>query len=159
MVSTTCRCGTGARSVVSSHCVQIARRLGRTTGAEVAALAGEREQILVRAGIAADARESVVEHAAGEERVSDLCDHGPTGAVLASEAVIVDRLQAMQMIGHQPKERRRLGPSGVVDATHRRRCIGHPRSGTEERRTYPHRPCRLSPYHCATGCFDAASAT
>ena len=27
ILSTTCQCGTGARSVVSSHCVQIARRL------------------------------------------------------------------------------------------------------------------------------------
>jgi hypothetical protein len=27
MVSTTCRCGTGASSVLSSHCVQIANRL------------------------------------------------------------------------------------------------------------------------------------
>ena len=55
----------------------------------------------MRTRSAADAREPVLEHPAGEELVSDLCDDGPPGAVLAGEAVIVDRLQAMQMIGHQ----------------------------------------------------------
>ncbi|WP_396216908.1 hypothetical protein [Gemmatimonas sp.] len=39
-------------------------------------LAGERERILVRPGLAADAREAVVEHANGEELVRDLRDHG-----------------------------------------------------------------------------------
>ena len=34
MVSTTCRCGTGASSVVSSHCVQMARRLGSVSFAD-----------------------------------------------------------------------------------------------------------------------------
>ena len=96
---------------MSSHCVQIAKRLGVAARTEVAARAREREQILVRAGIAADAREPVLEHAAGEELVSDLCDDGPPGAVFAREAVVVSCLQALQMIGHQPKERRRLGPS------------------------------------------------
>ena len=32
MVSTTCRCGTGARSEVSSHCVQSASRLAWQLG-------------------------------------------------------------------------------------------------------------------------------
>ena len=32
IVRTTCRCGTGARSAVSSHCVQIARRLAWQLG-------------------------------------------------------------------------------------------------------------------------------
>ena len=98
MVSTTCRYGTGASRVVSSHWVQIAKRLGRATGADVAASTREREQILVRARLAAEAREPVLEPPAGEERVSDLGDDGPPGAVLAGEAVIADRLQAMQMV-------------------------------------------------------------
>ena len=98
MVSTTCRCGTGASRVVSSHWVQIAKRLGRATGADVAAFAREREQILVRARLAAEAGEPVLEHPAGEELVSDLHDDGPPGAVLAGEAVVVDGLQALQMI-------------------------------------------------------------
>jgi hypothetical protein len=52
----------------------------------------------MRARVAADAGEPVVEHAAGEERVRDLRDHGPPRAVLARETVVIDRLQAMQMI-------------------------------------------------------------
>ena len=39
-------------------------------------------------------------------------------------AVVVDRLQAVQMVRHQPKERRRLRPSGFVDAKRRRRRAG-----------------------------------
>ena len=58
-----------------------------TIGAEVPALAGARQQILVRARIAADAREPVVEHAAGEELVSDLRDDGAPQAVLALDRV------------------------------------------------------------------------
>jgi len=83
---------------VSSHCVQIARRLGVTARAAVSARAGEGQQILVRARIAADAGEPVLQHAAREERVSDLRDHGPPWAILAREAVVVDRLQAVQVI-------------------------------------------------------------
>ena len=59
--------------------------LGVAARAEIAALAGEREQVLVRAGVAADAREPVVEDAAGEELVGDLRDDGAPRAVLARE--------------------------------------------------------------------------
>ena len=79
----------------------------------------------MRAVVTTNTREPVVEHAAGEELVGDLCDDGPPGAVLAGEAVFVDRLEAMQMIRHQPKQRRRLGASGLVDATRRWRRVGH----------------------------------
>ena len=58
-----------------------------TIGAEVPALAGAREQILVRAGVAADARELVVEDAAREELVGDLRDDGAPQAVLALDRV------------------------------------------------------------------------
>ena len=133
MVSTTWRCGTGASSVVSSHCVQIANRLGVTAGADVAARAREREQVFVRTVVTANTREPVVEDTAREELLGDLRDHGAPRAVLAREAVVVDRLQSVQVIRHQPKERRRLGASGLVDAARRRRRIGHARSGTEER--------------------------
>ena len=88
-----------------------------TARAVMATRAREREQVFVCTVVAADAREPVVEHAAGEERVGDLCDHGAPRAVLAREAVVVDRLQAVQMIRHQPKQRRRLRASGLVDAT------------------------------------------
>lgn len=55
--------------------------LRMTAGAEVAALAGEGQQILVRAGIAADAREPVVEHAAREELVGNLRHDGTPRAM------------------------------------------------------------------------------
>ena len=131
--------------------------LGVTAGAEVPALAREREQVFVRAGVTANTREPVVEDAAGEELVRDLRDDGPPGAVLAGEAVVVDRLQAMQLIGHQPKERRRLRPSGFVDATRRRGRVGHVRSGTEERPAYARHGCRPPPFRRARGRFDATS--
>ena len=157
MVSTTCRCGTGASRVVSSHWVQIAKRLGRATGADVAAFTREREQILVRARLAAEAREPVLEHPAGEELVSDLHDDGPPGAVLAGEAVVVDGLQALQMIRHHPKQRRRLRASGFVDAARRWRRVGHARSGTGERRAYGRLGGWRSPFRCAPGRSDATS--
>jgi hypothetical protein len=76
-------------------------------------LAGEREQILVRAGIAADAGEAVLQHAEGEERISALGDDGMLGALLAREALVVDRVQAMQMVAHPAKQRRRLRGVGA----------------------------------------------
>ena len=90
---------------------------------------------------AADAREPVVEHAAGEERVSDLRDHGAPWAILARHALVVDGLQALQMIRHQPKQRRGLRAPGLVDATRRRGRFGHARSGTEERQAYGRLGC------------------
>ena len=81
--------------MVSSHWVQIATRLGRTAGAEVAALTGEREPVFVCTVVAADAGEAVLKHAAGEELVRDLRDDGPPRAVLARETVVIDRLQAI----------------------------------------------------------------
>ena len=49
--------------------------LGVTTGAEVPALTGERQEILVRAGVAANPGEAVLQEAAGEELIHDLGDH------------------------------------------------------------------------------------
>jgi hypothetical protein len=60
-------------------------------GTEVAILAGEREQVLVGTGITPDAREAVLEDAAGEELVRDLADDGAPRAVLARKALIVHR--------------------------------------------------------------------
>jgi hypothetical protein len=111
----------------------------------------------VRARVAPDARESVVEHATGEELVGDLRDHGAPRAVLACEALVVDGLQAMQMVRHQPKERRRLRASGLVDAARHRGRVGHARSGTRERRAYSRLGCGPSPFRCAQGRFDATS--
>ena len=81
--------------------------LGVTARAEVPAFAGEREQVFVRACVAADAREAVLQHTAGEELVGDLRHDGPPRAVLAGEAILIHRLQPMQVIRYQPKQRRR----------------------------------------------------
>jgi hypothetical protein len=53
---------------------------------EVAALTREREEILVRARVAADAGEAVLEHAAGEELVGDLLQARVFGSALRSRA-------------------------------------------------------------------------
>ena len=105
-----------------------------TARAEVPAFAGERQQVLVRTGVAADAREAVLEDPAREELVGNLSDDRTPRAVRAGEAVVVDGLPPMQMIRHQPKERRRLGAPGPVDALYRWRRVCHARSVTVERR-------------------------
>ncbi len=71
-----------------------------------------------------------------EELVGDLRDDPAPRTVLAREALVVDRLQSVQVIRHQPKERRRLRASGLVHGARRRYRVGHARSGTEERRAY-----------------------
>jgi transposase len=68
--------------------------------------------------------------------------------------------QAVEMILHQPEQRRRLRTPGLVDAEgHRRRMshVPHARSQTVERRAYG-RPARgLSPWYCVAGYSDATS--
>lgn len=44
----------------------------------------------------------MLEDAAGEELVGDLRDAGTPWAILAGKALVVDRLQAVQVIRHQP---------------------------------------------------------
>ena len=137
-------------------------------GTEVPTLAGEREQVLVGTGVTPDAREAVLEDAAGEELVRDLADHGAPRAVLVREALVVHRLQAVEMILHQPEQRRRLWTSGLVDAEgHRRRvcrgvCRGvchvpQARSQTMERRAYGRLARGLSSWCCVAGYSDATS--
>ncbi len=68
MVRPTWRCGTGARSVVSSHCVQIAGRLGRATRSSSGTCTRRRGGTRARRRrtvVAADAGEAVLQHAAG----------------------------------------------------------------------------------------------
>jgi len=69
-----------------------------TARAEVAALAGEREQVLVRARVTTDAGEAVLQHAAREKRVGDLRDDGTPRAVLAREALVGVRLEPLRVI-------------------------------------------------------------
>ena len=76
---------------------------GVATRAEVAALAREGQQILVRAVVAADAGDAVLEHLTGEELHSHLRDGLAPRAVLAREALVVNRLKPMQMSLHHRK--------------------------------------------------------
>jgi len=78
----------------------------------------------VRTGVAADAGEAVLRHAACEDFVGHLPNDGTPRAILVGKALVVDRLQSVQVIRHQPKELRRLRASGFVDATRRRRRDG-----------------------------------
>src|ERR1035437_5074588 len=135
IVSTTCRCGTGASSVVSSHWAQMARRLAWQLGQTYRPL---------------------------QENASR---YSWAQAVVARDALVVHRLQAVELILHQPEQRRRLRAPGLVDVEGRRRrvCRGvchvpHARSPTVERRAYG-RPARgLSSWCCVAGHSDATCA-
>ena len=118
--------------------------------------------------VTANAHEAVLEDPAREEHarntrgtreelVGHLRHDRAPRAIRAREALVVDRLQAVQVIRHQPEQRRGLGAPGFVDAVRRRRRVGPMRSETRERRAYT-RPARgASPSHCATGSSDATS--
>jgi len=79
--------------------------LGVTTGAEVAALAGEGEQIFVGAGVAANPGEAVLEEAAGEEPVDDLGDHRAPVAGGRGEALVPDQAELPEVAIEEPVER------------------------------------------------------
>ena len=69
MVRTTCRCGTGARSVASSHCVQSARRFAWQLGQKYRHLQENANRYSRAQSSRANAREPVLEDAAGQELV------------------------------------------------------------------------------------------
>ena len=87
--------------------------------------------------------------------VGHLPDDGTPRAIRAGKALVVDRLQAVQMIRDQPKERRRLGAPGFVDAARGRRRVCHWRSVSVERRAYARSPRRPPPSDCARGSSNA----
>ena len=66
-------------------------------------------------------------------------------------------LQAVQMVRHQPKERRSLRASGLVDSACRRCRIRHTRSEGRKRRAYARPGRRSLPSDCARGSSDATS--
>gem|GEM_PF-6685995 len=87
--------------------------------------AGEGQQILVRAGVAADAREAVREHAARQKLVGYLSDDGTPRAVLAGEAVVVDRRHAQQRLVRRRAQRREFfcRDVAVSRCAHRQTCV------------------------------------
>lgn len=111
--------------------------LGVAARAAVPARAREREEVLVGAIVTPDARDAELEHAAGNALVRDLPDHGASRAILAREALVVHRVQAVHVILHQPEHRRRLRTSGCVDAEGRRRLVPHARSLRREQASGP----------------------
>ncbi len=161
MVSTTCRCGTGARSVESNHCVQIARRLAWQLGQKYRHL-HEKANRYSCAQSSQRTRAKPCSSTSHARNLPATCAttgrHGPPRAVVPHEGVVVDGLQPVQMVRHQPKERRRLWASGFVDAARRRRRVGHRRFESRERRAYARLGCGPSPLRCATDRFDATSA-
>src|SRR4030042_1245215 len=89
-------------------------RLGVAAGTEVAALAGEGEQVLVGAGVAADAGEAVLDESAGEEPLDDRGDDGAPRAVGGGEPLVVDQAQVPGGVGGRP-------PAAAPTASGRRR--------------------------------------
>ncbi len=74
-----------------------------TAQAEVPALAGERQQVLVRTVVTADAREAVPEDPAREELVGDLRHDGAPRAVCGGERSSYT-LQRAELIRDEAKE-------------------------------------------------------
>ena len=89
--------------------------LGVAAGAEVAALAGEGEQVLVGAGVAADAGEAVLQDAAGEKPVDHRGDDGAPRAVGMGEPLVVDQAQVPEAALEQAIERGGARPARPVD--------------------------------------------
>ena len=90
--------------------------LGVAARAEIPALAREREQVFVPAGVTADAGEAVLQDPTGEELVGHLRDDEPPGAVLPSEAFVLDRLVPPLSQGRQ-RLRETSESSGAYSAT------------------------------------------
>ena len=85
---------------------------GRT---EPAALAGEREQVVFLAVVAADAGEPMLEVPAVQKLVHYLGDDGPQETVTGLVAFLVDRLEGVEMPGEALPEWRCPGPAGTID--------------------------------------------
>ena len=97
-MSTTCRCGTGASSVRSNHCVQSARRLAWQLGQKYRHLHENASRYSCAQSSQRKRANPWSEDAAGEELVGHLRDHEASRAVLTRETGIVDRVQAMQVV-------------------------------------------------------------
>lgn len=158
MVSTTCRCGTGARSVVSDHCVQLrsdGQALGQGNWA-AATLARERQRILLRTRCTAyersrarglrtrgiGRRPAPRPGATGRRRARSICRKSSAGR--AYDPTPTERATTRE-------------GAGDVDAASRPGRVWHARSGTEERRAYARLGRGPTPFRCATGRFDATS--
>lgn len=101
---------------------------------DVAALAGQGQPVLVRAQVAAEAREPVVEHAEGEVLVGHLRGDGPPWAILPREA----------LVGGRPTSAQRETSSGPLATAADGRCpnfLAVSQSMTFEHLLTGRRPC------------------
>jgi len=104
-----------AVAVSRQHHARVRRRrrlFDRSAATSGPPVAGRFKDLSTRTGVPSAAHEAMLQHAAGEEPEGVLPYEGTPWAILAGEAVVVDRLQAVQLVRHQPQTRRRLG--GVV---------------------------------------------
>lgn len=124
---------------------------------EVARLAREGEEILVRTRVTAHARGAVLEHAAGEELVGHLADDGAPVAVRGGESLLVRGVKRAEVVAHEPKERRGLRAARLVHRVDTRGRRGRARgqrghraqrSGAGKRRAYVRRGETPSPACC-----------
>jgi len=102
-------------------------------GAEPPALAGERQQVLVLAVVAAHAGEAVGEVPAAHELLDHLRDDRAQEAVLAFVNIGVDLQERVEMRVQAPPKRRGLRVAGAVDLLrHAPQCTteGVPSNGT-----------------------------
>ena len=84
-------------------------------GAEPTALAGEREQVVFLAVVAADAGEPMLEVPAVQKLVHYLGDDGPQETVTGLVAFLVDRLEGVEMPGEALPEWRGPGLPGTIN--------------------------------------------
>jgi hypothetical protein len=87
-------------------------------GAEPAPLAGERQQVLVLAVVAAHASKAVFEVTAVEELVDDLRDAGAQEAVPGLVLFLVKLQKRVEMPGKALPQGRCLGPARTIDLLH-----------------------------------------
>lgn len=153
MVSTTRRCGTGASSVVSSRWPGAWRgSWDRSSGIYTRTRADTRA--CTRCSACARTRGR-----ARRRRGTCRPPARPRGATSRTRARSAHRRRSAGTADDptQPKQRRCLRASGLVDAMRHRCHIGHARSRTRERRAYVRLGCWPSPFRCATGHSDATS--
>jgi hypothetical protein len=92
--------GDGFNNLLKEPLAEFDHTLLMAGGTEVPSLAGEGQEVLVAAGIAADSSEAVMEDAAVKKPVDDVSHIRPKESVLAGKAFIVDLFQGLEVVFH-----------------------------------------------------------
>ena len=106
------RVGTVEERLFQPQCPE-REAFGVAARTEVARLAREGEEILVRTRVTAHAREAVLEHAAGEELVGHLAHDGAPVAVRGGESLLVRGVKRAEVVAHEPKGGEACGRRGL----------------------------------------------